>query len=152
MIVAVAATAALLLLLAGCKAAPTSEPAGMQDPYARLPDAVKVYLAQVQPFDSPQAILEAREHSAASLRRIVFILEAIVPPPEMKDAHDELMAGYRFILEGRELLESTHDNEVVAEGHFLADWGTMHLREHERMVFEYIQNNLLEQTVGGESH
>lgn len=141
-----AAAVGALLLLAGCKAAP----ADVEDIYASLPDAVKVYLVQVQPFDSPEAILQAREYSAESLRRIVFVLETITPPAEMQQAHEELLAGYRFILEGRELLESTHDNEVVSEGHFLADWGTMRLREHERLVFVYVQNILLEQTPGGE--
>lgn len=144
------AAAILVLLLAGCRDASTSESIGVEDPYASLPDTVLVYLAQVQPFDSPEAILMARERSAASLRRIVFALEVIAPPPEMRDAHEELLTGYRFILEGRELLESTHANEVVAEGHFLTSWGTMHLREYEKEVFVYLQNALLEQSPGGE--
>ncbi len=148
--VALAVAAMALLLLAGCKAAPAPEPAVVGEPYPSLPDTVRFYLYRVQPFDSPEAILQARDRSAASLQRIVLALEVIAPPPEMQDAHEELLAGYRFILEGRELLESTHDNETVSEGFFLTDWGTMHLREHEKLIFTYMQNLLLEENPGGE--
>jgi hypothetical protein len=137
----VAGIAIALILLAACSAAaPQQQPPGPENPYAALPDAARTYLAQVYRFDSMDAVAAARDRSASDLRLVVDELQMIVAPPDLQQAHEELIAGYQFALQGREILESTTDNVERAEGMFLGDWGMMHLQQHIELVSAYINS------------
>lgn len=101
-------------------------------------DEVNVYLARIAPYTSTQAILESVQHSAPYLERVLSEIESLAPPPELAEAHALLAEGYRFLLDGRCLLDTHPRGEERAEGAFMLDWGISRLWEHQRLVMEYL--------------
>ncbi|MCR4407985.1 MAG: hypothetical protein NUW24_13885 [Anaerolineae bacterium] len=101
-------------------------------------DEVNIYLARIAPYTSTQAIIESAQHSAPYLERVLATIEGLEPPPELAEAHALLVEGYRFILDGRRVLDTHPRGEERAEGAFMMDWGISRLWEHQRLVMEYL--------------
>ncbi|MBU0491473.1 MAG: hypothetical protein KKA73_25445 [Chloroflexi bacterium] len=93
------------------------------------PSAAAIYRIQVQTYLSPTYIGVARDLSPATVEEIIAVLDMLQPPPEMAAIHEEVLAGYRFILEGRQILTATTlpDGNRRAEGEFLVSWGVSRL-------------------------
>jgi len=108
-------------------------------------DEVNVYLARIAPYNSTQAILESPMHSAPYLQEVVSILESLDPPPDLVEVHALLVEGYRFILDGRRVLDTHPRGEELAEGNFMMDWGFSRLREHQRLLMEYLVEQQLKE-------
>jgi len=110
-----------------------------RSPPARPADVeVDSYLAQIAPYNSTQAILESTMHSAPYLQEVVSTVESLEPPPDLAEAHALLVEGYRFMLDGRRVLDTHPRGEELAEGNFMMDWGISRLWEHQRLVMEYL--------------
>lgn len=128
----------LLVLILGCAApSPTPTPTPTPELFF-LSEEVRLYLIQIRPYASSQAIVLALDMSAASLREVLIRIEAIVPPADLEEAHVKLVRGYQFLLEGRAILETHPRPELRSEGFFLQDWGLKNLRECQEMVLSYV--------------
>ena len=130
-----------LCVLLACRGTPVPSPT--PDPWAHLSPEVHSYLEAVYFYSSEDVILSVRGWEAVRLRAALIYLEGIKPPPEMEAAHKELVEGYRFLYEGRKFLDTAVGGEAVSEGIFMIDWGIRGLREHQRMVFEYVEGERL---------
>jgi hypothetical protein len=140
----VAVVVGLLLLLLGLgirqSIAPSSPPVRPASA-----EQVNIYLVRIAPYNSTQAILESTMHSASYLEEVVSIVEGLEPPPDLAEAHALLVEGYRFILDGRRLLDARPRGEERAEGVFMLDWGVSRLWEHQRLVMEYLVEQQLKE-------
>jgi hypothetical protein len=120
----------------------------LRSPSARPANAeeVNIYLVRIARYNSTQAILESTMHSASYLEEVVSIVEGLEPPPDLAEAHTLLVEGYRFILDGRRVLDARPRGEERAEGMFMLDWGFSRLWEHQRLVMEYLTEQQMEST------
>ena len=134
----------LLVLILGCAVpSPTPTPTPTPDELFFLSEEVRLYLIQMRPYASSQAIVLALEMSAASLRKVLIRIEAIVPPAELEEAHVKLVKGYQCLYEGRAILETHPRPELRSEGFFLQDWGIKNLQEYQEMILEYVLSQRL---------
>lgn len=118
-------------VLTGCT--PTEVPTPTPEEAWELTPQEKEYLIKMRRYASFAAIVRARGISSGEADIILLELEYITPPPSLKDAHQKVMEGYRFIKEGRQILEKHPRGEEKAEGYFLIDWGI-------RYLFEFIDD------------
>ncbi|MFQ5812982.1 MAG: CapA family protein [Anaerolineae bacterium] len=145
------AVLAWLLSGTGCLPAPTATPSPSpspppasptpEAPLSFLEPEVRLYLTQIEPFASANALMKAGYLSVEQLDEVLSQLEGIVPPPDLAEAHEKLAAGYDFLRQGMVILSAfpTPDNVLRAEGYFQQDWGMKCLREHQEMVFSYVE-------------
>jgi len=131
----------LLGLMMRQSLAPRSPPACLTSE-----EEVNVYLIRIAPYNSTQANLESTMHSSPYLQRVVDTVEGLEPPPDLSEAHALLLEGYRFILDGRRLLDTHPRGEELAEANFMLDWGVSRLWEHQRLVMEYLIEQQLQET------
>lgn len=131
----------LLVLAVRQSTAPRSQPVRPASA-----EEVNIYLTRIAPYNSTQAILESIMHSAPYLQEVVSTLENLEPPPDLAEAHALLLEGYRFILEGRRVLDTHPRGEQRAEGNFSVDWGFSRLQEHQRLVMEYLVERQMQET------
>lgn len=128
----VALIAAGAILLAGGRRpdAPLASPT-----LAPLSQAA-IYRMQVRVYLEPGAIVAAQEASPAALDRVIALLESLEPPAELADVHQQVLAGYRYIRAGRQVLDTTprSDGAQRAEGEFLVAWGVSRLLEAARQL------------------
>jgi len=127
----VALLAAGAILLAGGDrpnpaASPTLAPLGL----------AAIYRMQVQVYLEPAAIVAAQEATPAALDRVIAVLESLEPPAELAGVHQQILAGYRYIRDGRQVLLTTSPSDGVqrAEGEFLVSWGVSRLLEAARQL------------------
>lgn len=109
--------------------ADSAGPAGAPLP-APLSSAA-IYRLQVRVYLTPAQIVMAQDLPSASLDPIIGVLERLEPPAELLAIHQDVLAGYRFIREGRQIMETTppSDGAQRAEGEFLISWGVRGLLE-----------------------
>ncbi len=150
---------AWLLAGTGCLPAPTAVPTATvppspspipEDPLSSLKPEVRLYLIQTEPFTSASALREARYLSVEQLDVVLSQLDSIVPPADLAEAHEKLIAGYDFLRQGMVILSAhpTPDGVLRAEGYFLLDWGMKTLRDHQEMVFSYVETQRLRAAFG----
>jgi hypothetical protein len=111
------------------------------DPLSSLDPEVRLYLIRTEPFVSDSALVEAPYLSVEQLDVVLSQLEVIVPPADLAETHEKLIAGYDFLRQGMVILSAhpTPDGVLRAEGYFLQDWGMKTLREYREMVFNYVE-------------
>lgn len=139
----IALVAGLLFLGLGIRQSVAPSPQAVRPANA---EQVNIYLTRIARYNSTQAILESTMHSAPYLQEVVTAIESLEPPPDLAEAHALLVEGYRFMLDGRRVLDSRPRGEERAEGNFMMDWGFSRLWEHQRLVMEYLVEQQLEET------
>jgi poly-gamma-glutamate synthesis protein (capsule biosynthesis protein) len=112
---------------------------------AFLEPEVRLYLTQTEPYASVVALEQATYLSVGQLDVVLSRLKGIVPPTDLAEAHEKLLAAYDYLRQGMVILSASPapDNIQRAEGYFLQDWGIKHLREHQEMVFSYVETRRL---------
>jgi hypothetical protein len=116
-----------LALSSGCsaeKAAPTARP-------FPTPDDRAIYAMMTSKYTSWDVIFGIHDMSAAESARILGALEAIQPPVDLEDLHQQAITAYQHVVEGKRLLLGA-DSILRAEAQFMIDWGVallLHFRE-----------------------
>jgi poly-gamma-glutamate capsule biosynthesis protein CapA/YwtB (metallophosphatase superfamily) len=143
-----------LLLCPGCRPVPTPTPTATiapsptpppsptaETPLSFLDPEVRLYLDETEPFASTIALVQAMSLSVGQLDEVLNQLREIIPPPDLAEAHEQLIAAYDYLRQGMAILSSSPppDNVLRAEGYFLQDWGLKCLRDHQEMVYQYIE-------------
>ncbi len=101
-------------------------------------EAIAHYIEQTERFSSPeiQAILPYANPRA--ITQTYHLLRHIAPPPELREAHENLLQGYRFVFAGQKMiLQAGRDGVVLSEGQFMVEWGLSRVGEHRRWLQEY---------------
>ncbi|MGC8873567.1 MAG: hypothetical protein ACP5SI_03845 [Chloroflexia bacterium] len=101
-------------------------------------EAVARYIRETERFSTPeiQAILPYANPRA--ITQTYHLLLEITPPPEMQEAHENLLEGYRFVFAGQKMiLQAGTDGVVRAEGQFMVEWGLSRVGEHHRLLQEW---------------
>ncbi len=95
-----------------------------------------IYRMQVRVYLEPGAIVAAQDASPAALDRVIAILEALEPPAELAKVHQQMLTGYRYIRDGRQILVTVprSDGALRSEGEFLVAWGVSRLLEAARWL------------------
>lgn len=100
--------------------------------------AIARYIEQTERFSSPeiQAILPYANPRA--ITQTYHLLLDITPPPELREAHENLLEGYRFVFAGQKMiLAAGLDGVARSEGQFMVEWGVSRVGEHRRLLQEY---------------
>jgi hypothetical protein len=105
--------------------------------------AVLDYIRQTEEYSAPAIWPVLRYTKPVSLVRISEHLQEISPPPEMEEAHANLVRGYAFVSEGQTLLFQSRggDGELRAEAEFVLSWGLSRVQEHYRLVQVYLEEH-----------
>jgi|GEM_PF-3126645 hypothetical protein len=101
-------------------------------------EAIADYIRRTERYSSPeiQAILPYANPRA--ITQTYHLLLEIAPPPEMREAHDNLLEGYRFVFAGQKMiLQAGRDGVALAEGQFMVEWGLSRVGEHRRLLEAY---------------
>jgi len=107
----------LLLMLVGCRG--PVEPRQAPTP---TPDDLTRYILATERYTSYSAIVYVNDMSADDGIRILRALQAIEPPEELRELHEQAIKAYRGIYEGKLLLPGA-DSELRAEAYFMIEWG-----------------------------
>jgi len=100
--------------------------------------AVYFYIRLTERYSAPEVWGILPYASPRALTQTYSLLTGIAPPPEMVEAHAELIEGYKIIFGGQKLLLQGHADGVVrAEAEFMEAWGLARVREHYRLIREY---------------
>jgi hypothetical protein len=104
----------------------------------RAHQAVLDYIFETEEYSAPFIWPILRYIKPATLVRTSERLKDISPPPEMEEAHTNLVQGYDFISEGQKLLlQSWGDGELRSEAEFALSWGLSRIQEHYRLIQAY---------------
>jgi hypothetical protein len=95
-----------------------------------------IYLVQLRVYLDPAYIVAAQDMTPGAVDRIIAMLEALEPPAEFAATHQQVLAGYRFIRDGQQIMATTPKSDGVqrAEGAFLVSWGVSRLLEVARQL------------------
>jgi len=105
----------------------SNRPAGSTTPAPLSP--ATIYRLQVRVYLEPSTIVAAQSASPEALDRVIAVLDVLEPPADLAATHEEVVAGYRFIRDGRQIMTTVprSDGEGRAEGEFLVAWGVSRL-------------------------
>lgn len=84
-------------------------------------------------YTSWEVIFSITDMSANEAARILSALQAIEPPADLKDLHEQAVDAYRSICTGKLLLPHA-DNLVRAEAYFMVDWGIGRLLDYREQL------------------
>lgn len=95
-----------------------------------------IYLVQVRVYLDPGYIVAAQDMAPEAVDRIIAVLEALEPPAEFAATHQRVLAGYRFIRDGQQIIATAPKSDGVqrAEGAFQISWGVSRLLEVARQL------------------
>jgi hypothetical protein len=129
---------AVLLAVGVFLLADSAGPADRPAPTSAPLSPAAIYRMQVRVYLSPAYVVAAQDMSPESLDQVIATLEGLEPPSELSVIHQEVLAGYRFIREGRQIKVTTlrSGGEQIAEGEFLVSWGVSRLLEAARQLPE----------------
>lgn len=125
---------ALELTLVGCLLKPTPTP-------IPTPDALGIYLMLVADYTSLDTIVQMRDRTPDDVQRMEMAMEAIVPPPDLRELHLQALEAFEYIYKGLSLLPAPGDNVLVAEANFMVDWGISRLMEYRDLLDAYAQEH-----------
>jgi hypothetical protein len=123
------------MLATSCGTEPT-EPLWLAVPTASpfpTPDEHAVYGMMTEKYTSWDVIFSIADMSANEAARILSALQAIQPPADLTDLHEQAVDAYRSICMGKLLLPNA-DNLVRAEAHFMVDWGIGRLLDYREQL------------------
>jgi len=86
------------------------------------PDDLTRYILATERYTSYGAIVYVNDMPADDGIRILCALQAIEPPEELRELHEQAIKAYREISEGKLLLPGA-DSELRAEAYFMIEWG-----------------------------
>lgn len=131
-VLSVVLIAAGVVLLAG-DAGPAPSPPG---PIPLGSEAI--YRLEVRVYLEPSYIVAAQSMNPETVSRIIAMLETLDPPADLIDTHQQVLDGYRYIRDGRQILFTAprSDGTRRAEGEFLVSWGVSRLFEAARQLDE----------------
>jgi len=144
---------AWVLAMPGCavpQPSPTPVPTASPTPSVAAPDEMSLtaYLDAVAPYASMPAVVRARELSVVDADLILFKLQRMHPPQELEEAHGLLVAAYRYIREGRQILAAQPIRELRAEGEFQVDWGIRYIFIFQEEIAAYMKSLAPDEGVG----
>lgn len=122
------------LALVGCQLKPTPTP-------IPTPDALGIYLILVDDYTSLDTIVQMRDRAPDEIQRMEMAMQAIVPPPDLRQLHRQALEAFGYIYEGLSLLPAPGDNMLVAEANFMVDWGISRLMEYRELLDAYTQEH-----------
>ncbi|MBC7264566.1 MAG: hypothetical protein H5T64_09485 [Chloroflexi bacterium] len=122
------------LALVGCQLKPTPTP-------IPTPDALGIYLILVDDYTSLNTIVQMRDRAPDEIQRMEMAMQAIVPPPDLRQLHLQALEAFNYIYEGLSLLPAPGDNVLVAEANFMVDWGISRLMEYRELLDAYAQEH-----------
>lgn len=102
--------------------------------------SLSAYLEAVAPYASIMAVVRARQLRVVEADLILFKLERMHPPEDLRESHQLLVTAYQYIREGRQILAAQPIRELRAEGEFQVDWGIRYIFLFQEDIAAYMES------------